>query len=86
MAMTHRVKTAATSAELADLDLLAGARERVEQLVALLATLPFAERTLQVARAYVAESDPVVTAFQRFASLEADEQQRQLRAWRGAES
>ncbi|WP_202513420.1 MULTISPECIES: hypothetical protein [unclassified Streptomyces] len=86
MAMAHRVGAAAASSGLADLDLLAGARERAEQLVGLLATLPFTDGTLQAARTYVAESGPVIAAFQRFASLDADEQQRRLRAWRGATS
>jgi hypothetical protein len=84
--MTHTVHEAPALAGQADLALLAAARRRVKQLVALLETLPFTENTARSARAYLDEAGPVREAFDRFAQLDATEQQRQLRQWRGATS
>ncbi|WUW19301.1 hypothetical protein OG521_00280 [Streptomyces sp. NBC_01463] len=86
MTMARTEDAVTTSCGLADLELLAGARRRAEQLVGLLATLPFTEYTLRVAREYVDESGPVREAFDRFALLDAVEQQQRLRVWRGGAS
>ncbi|MFD0515921.1 hypothetical protein [Streptomyces aureus] len=84
--MTLTVHTATASAEQADLDLLAAARRRVKQLVGLLETLPFTERTARIAREYLHEAGPARDAFDRFSQLDAAEQQRQLRVWQKAAS
>ncbi|MFE6153669.1 hypothetical protein [Streptomyces sp. NPDC057889] len=85
MAMTQAVHATA-SVEQTDLDLLASARRRVQQLVGLLETLPFTEHTARIAREYLNEAGPVREAFDRFAQLDATEQQRQLLVWQGAAS
>ncbi|MFG2885744.1 hypothetical protein ACGFYV_26205 [Streptomyces sp. NPDC048297] len=81
MAMTHTVHEVSAPADLADLDLLAAARHRVKQLVALLETLPFTEHTARLAREYLDEAIPVREAFERFTQLGQAEQQRLLCRW-----
>ncbi|MFF9569975.1 hypothetical protein [Streptomyces sp. NPDC014685] len=79
--MTYAVRKAPVRDELADLDLLAAARGRVKRLVGLLETLPFAERTVCIAREYLDEAVLVQGAFERWARLDQAEQQRLLRLW-----
>ncbi|WP_406429275.1 hypothetical protein [Streptomyces sp. NBC_00147] len=86
MTMTHAVHEAPSGAELADLDLLAAARRRVQRLVGLLETLPFTEHTARIAREYLDEVGPVREAFERFTQLDSAEQQRQVCLWQGATS
>ncbi|MFZ3573743.1 hypothetical protein ACOKM5_43905 [Streptomyces sp. BH097] len=84
--MTHTAHPAPALVGQADLDLLAAARRRVKQLVALLETLPFTEQTARIARTYLDEVGPAREAFDRFTELDAAERQRQLRTWQEAAS